>query len=266
MPKVPRTSATPGADEAAKATAKPAKPASDGKSSAAAKRRTAVKRKARRDGASPDGRDFERHPVDKHTGHVPAGPKARLTEDQRVLLGDLFAVVEEHADEAAERIDRDLVEKSFVFACDRHADQRRASGEEFIVHPIGVAKICAGMRLDTATLCAALLHDTVEDTSASLDEVKSEFGEEIGTLVDGVTKLSGVTFQSRDDRQAENYRKMLVAMAQDIRVILIKLADRLHNMRTIGSMPKHKQQEKAKETLEIFAPLAHVLGIHAIKW
>ena len=148
----------------------------------------------------------------------------------------------------------------------RHADQRRASGEDFIVHPVGVAKICAGMRLDTATLCAALLHDTVEDTSASLSEVESEFGEEIAKLVDGVTKLSGVTFQSRDDRQAENYRKMMVAMAQDIRVILIKLADRLHNMRTLGSMPKQKQQEKARETLDIFAPLAHRLGIHAIKW
>ena len=131
---------------------------------------------------------------------------------------------------------------------------------------MGVAKICAGMRLDTATLCAALLHDTVEDTSASLDEVRDEFGDEIAQLVDGLTKLSGVTFQSRDDRQAENYRKMMVAMARDIRVILIKLADRLHNMRTIGSMPKHKQQEKARETLEIFAPLAHRLGIHAIKW
>jgi guanosine-3',5'-bis(diphosphate) 3'-pyrophosphohydrolase len=266
MPKPPRTSTESGTPAASKAPAKPAKPASGGDSSAAAKRRTAVKRKARRDGAAPGGRDFDRNRVDEHGGHAPAGPKARLTDDQRVLLGDLFAVVEEHADEAAERVDRELVEKSFVFACDRHADQRRASGENFIVHPIGVAKICAGMRLDTATLCAALLHDTVEDTAASLEEVKTEFGEEIGALVDGVTKLSGVTFQSRDDRQAENYRKMLVAMAQDIRVILIKLADRLHNMRTIGSMPKHKQQDKATETLEIFAPLAHRLGIHAIKW
>jgi GTP pyrophosphokinase len=211
-------------------------------------------------------RDFERHPVDEHGGKAPAGPHTALTEDQRMLLGDLFAVVEEHADEAAEVIDRDLVEKAYVFACERHADQRRASGEDFIVHPVGVAKICAGMRLDTSTLCAALLHDTVEDTSASLDEVTAEFGDEVGALVDGVTKLSGVTFQSRDDRQAENYRKMMVAMARDIRVILIKLADRLHNMRTLGSMPKHKQQEKAKETLEIFAPLAHRLGIHAIKW
>jgi guanosine-3',5'-bis(diphosphate) 3'-pyrophosphohydrolase len=213
--------------------------------------------------------DFEHHRVDEHPGAgslEPTGLRARLTEDQRVLLADLFAVVEEHSGEAAEEIDRRLVEKAFVFACDRHAEQRRASGEDFIVHPIGVAKICAGMRLDTATLCAALLHDTVEDTSASLDEVSEHFSEEICQLVDGVTKLSGVTFQSRDDRQAENYRKMMIAMAADIRVILIKLADRLHNMRTIGAMPKPKQQEKAKETLEIFAPLAHRLGIHAIKW
>jgi GTP diphosphokinase / guanosine-3',5'-bis(diphosphate) 3'-diphosphatase len=215
------------------------------------------------------GRDFEHHPVDEAAGDVPTvsvAPRAGLSDDQRRLLGDLFAVVEEHADEAAEEIDRKLVEHAFVFACDRHSHQRRASGEGFIIHPVGVAKICAGMRLDTATLCAALLHDTVEDTSASLDEVRTEFGDEVGQLVDGVTKLSGVTFQSRDDRQAENYRKMMVAMAQDIRVILIKLADRLHNMRTLGAMPKPKQQEKAKETLEIFAPLAHRLGIHAIKW
>ena len=110
-------------------------------------------------------RDFERRPVDEHRGPVAVGPTAKLTEDQRVLLGDLFAVVEEHAGEAAEEVDRELVERAFVFACERHADQRRASGEDFIVHPVGVAKICAGMRLDTATLCAALLHDTVEDTT-----------------------------------------------------------------------------------------------------
>ncbi len=129
-----------------------------------------------------------------------------------------------------------------------------------------MAKICANLRLDSETLCAALLHDTVEDTSASLAEVEAEFGPEVASLVDGVTKLTGITFSSRDDRQAENYRKMIVAMAQDIRVVLIKLADRLHNMRTVTGLPKQKQQEKAKETLEIFAPLAHRLGIHAIKW
>ena len=153
-----------------------------------------------------------------------------------------------------------------MYACVHHADQRRRSGEDFIVHPVGVAKICAGMRLDTETLCAALLHDTVEDTSASLEEVHEAFGEEVAGLVDGVTKLTGLTFQSRDEAQAENYRKMMVAMATDIRVILIKLADRLHNMRTISALPKQKQIEKARETLDIYAPIAHRLGIHAIKW
>jgi guanosine-3',5'-bis(diphosphate) 3'-pyrophosphohydrolase len=163
-------------------------------------------------------------------------------------------------------VDRASVEEAFVYACEHHADQRRKSGEDFIIHPVGVAKICAAMRLDTETLCAALLHDTVEDTSASLEEVREAFGDEIAGLVDGVTKLSELTFQSRDEAQAENYRKMMVAMATDIRVILIKLADRLHNMRTIQAMPKQKQIEKARETLDIYAPIAHRLGIHAIKW
>ena len=138
---------------------------------------------------------------------------------------------------------RPLVQ-AFVFACEHHADQRRRSGEDFIVHPVGVAKICAGMRLDTETLCAALLHDTVEDTSASLEEVREAFGDEVAGLVDGVTKLTGITFQSRDEAQAENYRKMMVAMATDIRVILIKLADRLHNMRTLDAM---RQAEADRE-------------------
>src|ERR1700691_5866016 len=189
-----------------------------------------------------------------------------LNPSERRLLSDLFAIVSEHASDSAIEIDRERVEDAFVFACEHHADQRRKSGEDFIIHPVGVAKICAGMRLDTETLCAALLHDTVEDTSASLEQVTEVFGEEIAGLVDGVTKLTGITFQSRDEAQAENYRKMMVAMASDVRVILIKLADRLHNMRTIDAMPKQKQLEKSRETLEIYAPIAHRLGIHAIKW
>ncbi|HEX8086651.1 MAG TPA: bifunctional (p)ppGpp synthetase/guanosine-3',5'-bis(diphosphate) 3'-pyrophosphohydrolase [Solirubrobacteraceae bacterium] len=210
-----------------------------------------------------------RKPVDRvehPEQHAPQAGSATFTELERRLLGDIFAIVEEHADDSVVQIDRERVERAFLFACEHHADQRRKSGEEFIVHPVGVAKICAGLRLDTETLCAALLHDTVEDTSATLDEVRETFGDEVAALVDGVTKLTGITFQSRDEAQAENYRKMMVAMASDIRVILIKLADRLHNMRTLGAMPKNKQIDKAKETLEIFAPIAHRLGIHAIKW
>src|SRR5436190_1167317 len=219
-------------------------------------------------GKTADEVDFEHRQVDQAAGGNGAGmtPTLELNKLERSLLSDLFAVIEEHTGDSDSDVDRKLIERAFVFACERHADQRRQSGEDFIVHPVGVAKICAGMRLDTATLCAALLHDTVEDTSASLVEVRDEFGEEVATLVDGVTKLTGITFQSRDEKQAENYRKMIVAMAHDIRVVLIKLADRLHNMRTLGAMSKQKQQEKAKETLEIFAPLAHRLGIHAIKW
>src|SRR4051794_21674905 len=210
----------------------------------------------------------KRVPVDRVEHPEIHGPLVRpnLTDTEQRLLGDLFAIVEEHVADSVIQVDKDRVEEAFVFSCEHHADQRRKSGEEFIVHPVGVAKICAGLRLDTETLCAALLHDTVEDTSATLDEVRERFGDEIATLVDGVTKLTGITFQSRDEAQAENYRKMMVAMASDIRVVLIKLADRLHNMRTLGAMAKQKQIDKAKETLEIYAPIAHRLGIHAIKW
>ncbi len=198
---------------------------------------------------------------------APAGARTQgLTAAEQALLDDLLAVVAEHSDDGDGDSERDRIVAAFVFACERHADQQRRTGEDFITHPVEVAKICAGLRLDAETLCAALLHDTVEDTTASLAEVESLFGETAAGLVDGVTKLTGITFQSRDERQAENYRKMMVAMATDVRVILIKLADRLHNMRTLEGLPKQKQMEKARETLEIYAPLAHRLGIHAIKW
>ncbi len=229
----------------------------------------AVARTAAGHGDADALRPTQRRPVgtlERPEQAAPAMGEQRLSDSESQLLGDLFAIVEEHAGEAAIEIDRVAVRDAFVFACAHHADQRRKSGEEFISHPVGVAKVCAGMRLDTQTLCAALLHDTVEDTSASLGEVRERFGEEIAGLVDGVTKLTGITFQSRDEAQAENYRKMMVAMASDIRVILIKLADRLHNMRTIDALPKQRQIEKAKETLDIYGPIAHRLGIHAIKW
>jgi guanosine-3',5'-bis(diphosphate) 3'-pyrophosphohydrolase len=163
-------------------------------------------------------------------------------------------------------VDRDLLRRAFDVAERAHAGQTRRSGEEFILHPLGVARICAELHLDEQTIAAALLHDVVEDTGADLDDVRAEFGAEIAQLVEGVTKLSRITFQSREQAEAENYRKMIVAMAQDVRVILIKLADRLHNMRTIEYLGRQKQAQKARETLEVYAPLAHRLGIHALKW
>ena len=163
-------------------------------------------------------------------------------------------------------VDRELIRRAFEYAEERHRGQVRRSGEEFIHHPLGVARICAELHLDEQTLAAALLHDVVEDTGADLEEIRTEFGPEIAQLVEGVTKLTRITFQSREQAEAENYRKMIVAMAQDVRVILIKLADRLHNMRTIEYQSKQKQGQKARETLEVYAPLAHRLGIHALKW
>jgi guanosine-3',5'-bis(diphosphate) 3'-pyrophosphohydrolase len=163
-------------------------------------------------------------------------------------------------------VDRGLLARAFRFAAQAHDGQQRRSGEAFIAHPWGVAMICAELRLDEQTIVAALLHDVVEDTSIDLGDVRGEFGEEVARLVEGVTKLTRIQFQSREQAEAENYRKMVVAMAEDVRVILIKLADRLHNMRTIEYLGKQKQVQKAKETLEVYAPLAHRLGIHALKW
>src|SRR6266849_9810151 len=185
-----------------------------------------------------------------------------VSERHQELIDELIESVEGYKPD----VDRDLLARAFAFAAKAHEGQQRRSGEEFIHHPFGVAKICAELHLDEQTLAAALLHDTVEDTPTELEEVKSEFGSEIAELVEGVTKLTRIRFQSREHAEVENYRKMIVAMAKDVRVILIKLADRLHNMRTIEYLGKQKQVQKAKETLEVYAPLAHRLGIHAIKW
>lgn len=164
------------------------------------------------------------------------------------------------------KADFELIEKAYKFAEAAHNGQKRISGEPYINHPVEVALILADLELDTATLCAALLHDVVEDTDISQATLVTEFGEEIGLLVNGVTKLSRIDFQSKEDAQVENLRKMFLAMAKDIRVIIIKLADRLHNMRTLHFQSERKQKEIAKETLEIFAPLAHRLGIFKFKW
>jgi guanosine-3',5'-bis(diphosphate) 3'-pyrophosphohydrolase len=159
-----------------------------------------------------------------------------------------------------------LVQAAFDLAADSHRGQTRVSGEPFVEHPLGVAHILADLGMDTTTLVAALLHDVVEDTDLGVEDIKERFGEQVAAIVDGLTKLDKIEFRSREQHQAENVRKMILAMARDIRVIIIKLADRLHNMRTLGSMPPLKQDAKATETLEIYAPLAHRLGIFQIKW
>ena len=161
--------------------------------------------------------------------------------------------------------DLDLLRRAYLFAQEAHADQTRASGEPYVSHSVAVASILADLRLDAVTITAALLHDVPEDTSHTLEEIRSKFGPEVAGLVDGVTKLGRIEWKSREERQAENLRKMFLAMANDIRIILIKLADRVHNLRTIEFLPEWKQKRTASETLEIYAPLTERLGIGSIK-
>ena len=166
----------------------------------------------------------------------------------------------------ADRLDVDMVVQAYQLAAEAHQGQKRASGADFVTHAVEVATILAELKLDTASLAAALTHDVVEDTAVSLDELRAQFGEEIATIVDGVTKIGKVRYLSQSAQQVENYRKLLLSMAQDARVILVKLADRLHNMRTLEHLPPEKQLRVARETREIYAPLAGRLGVARIRW
>ncbi len=161
--------------------------------------------------------------------------------------------------------DLSLVEKAYVFSAKVHQGQVRLSGEPYLIHPLEVAAILADMRMDIATVVTGLLHDTVEDTHATPEEIRKTFSAEIASLVDGLTKISRITLATHEEQQAENFRKMILAMAKDIRIVLIKLADRLHNMRTLEYLPPESQIKIAQETLDIYAPLANRLGIDRIK-
>ena len=163
-------------------------------------------------------------------------------------------------------VNEDLVNRAYIYAMKMHGAQKRASGDLYFSHPLEVAGIMTEMKMDAPTICTALLHDTVEDTVATLDDIRSLFGDEVARLVDGVTKLSRIEFQSAQEKQAENFRKLVLAMSEDIRVLLVKLADRLHNMRTLHHIPKPEKRKRiALETIEIYAPLAERIGIHKIK-
>ncbi|HYL59430.1 MAG TPA: bifunctional (p)ppGpp synthetase/guanosine-3',5'-bis(diphosphate) 3'-pyrophosphohydrolase [Candidatus Acidoferrales bacterium] len=183
---------------------------------------------------------------------------AQSTPDQ---LTDLIKRVQAYNSQA----DVALIQRAYAYSARMHVDQKRQSGEPYVIHPLNVALIIAQLKLDVPSIVTGLLHDVVEDTHTTLAEVSSQFGPEVAELVDGVTKVSKITFQSREEKQAENFRKMIIAMAHDIRVVLIKLADRLHNMRTLDHLAADRQLEIARETMEIYAPIAHRLGIYWLK-
>ena len=189
---------------------------------------------------------------------VPWRRRASGKSDETSALIDVF--LERHP-----KGNVDLIERAYKTALQAHEGQTRKSGEPYVHHPLAVATIVASQGLDDVTIGAALLHDSIEDTEIDLSDLERDFGAEVASIVDGVTKLDRINFDSREDQQAASMRKMLVAVAKDLRVLVIKLADRLHNMRTLAALPEFKQERTAKETLDIYAPLANRLGMQDVK-
>src|ERR1700733_10824025 len=176
-----------------------------------------------------------------------------------------FEALLRHAQDNRPNEDVTLIRKAWEFCVQHHEGQMRASGEPYVIHPLEVAEVLAEMKLDATAIAAGLLHDSVEDTPATNEEIEQSFGDQVAHIVEGVTKIDKIKFPNREDRQVENVRKMLLAMASDVRVVLIKLADRLHNMRTLEHLKPDRQEAIARETQEIYAPLAHRLGMGKVR-
>src|SRR5437899_6110137 len=191
-------------------------------------------------------------------------PLGKADRSGRVLKAR-FAELIEKVRQSRPAGDLELLSRAYEFAAEQHQSQLRQSGDPFLSHPVEVAHILADMKLDVTTLCAALLHDVVEDTRIPLETIAQRFGEDTARLVEGVTKISRLDLLAPEVRQAENVRKVLLAMVNDVRVVLVKLGDRLHNMRTLGFLPSEKQERIARETLDIYAPIAHRLGMGLIR-
>ena len=185
-----------------------------------------------------------------------------MQEEPKATINDIISKMKKNN----WRTNTKLITKAYNYAISNHGDQKRKSGEPYIIHPLQVAYTLANMEMDDATVCAALLHDVVEDTTITHEDLIQEFGEEIAGMVDGVTKLGKLNYASLKEQQVEDYRKMFLAMGKDIRVILIKLADRLHNMRTLKYLSRDRQIANASETMELYAPLANRLGMYSLKW
>src|SRR5438132_14228857 len=182
-----------------------------------------------------------------------------------VLTATRFRELLKHVHSYRANDDLDIIHKAYDFSLRNHTGQTRASGQPYLVHPLEVACVLAEMKMDPVGIAAGLLHDSVEDTSITIVDIRKEFGDQVARIVEGVTKISKIDFATREEQQAENLRKMMLAMVDDIRVVLIKLADRLHNMRTLEHLPPERQQKIAQETLDIYAPIAHRLGMGKIR-